>query len=484
MAEPTNQIYVDRWTTATAELPFGPDAKEFFTHAVNETDIFAMTTAKQEKGGPFGAALWVVSAFPAEKGGRRLLRFTFVGPKIASNAVISTGIASNHAESEDLSAVRRNTTVRYLKRLQASGETALTAVVQVSSGESCCTCRAKQCLFAENLYALGLLPRGNFFVAFKAAYERTALDAGFHDKPYDMAFRVMLRTGVLHAPTFLASLESNTQCVSDMNQAEAPSIPVRQAAASDVPPEVRELFTKESQGRTRPVAVVANTAGDNGQFRVLSVQADKRDNRGKKSSRRSRGSTYSTDESGVNDFERSAITAALHRACQRQRSEGVFESWDLDNATVYTNLDSIGPLAYSEAQWCNVKQFVSLATDFGSEAVEKAGRECPQLDNRELFIRVASEYNSSQSSIRVTHLGQTRTVSPASDAVRSQEPSIAHVYWKALSASEALRGKFQDYMHRGEAANKFQVAVFPIAGPWSQTPHRDMQYNGAEKSKL
>jgi hypothetical protein len=471
------QVYPDRWTTAVAALPFGPDAQSFFEYAVNEADIFAMSTAKSGKGGPFGAALWVVSVVQGPKDEKPLVRFTFIGPQISSNAVLSTGIASNHAEAEDLSPARRRTCIRYLRRLKRSFSAESfswkIAVVQVSSGESCSSCRARQCLFAENLYALDLLERGHFFVAFKASYERTVIDAGFNDKPYDMAFRVMLRTGVLSDALFLASADTNDQCQSDFANVKAVSVRVRVEAMAQSPAVVTKALKELCANKTRPVAIVVQQTSD-GSVRVLGSAVDTRDSRTRPENQR-----RDADEPGLSLYEQSAITAALHRACKRRRDDGVFESWDLERAVVYTNLRHIGPLAYSEALWCNIHEFVSLAHDFGSHEVELAGRECPELNNRELFMRVAAEYNSDHSSIRVKYLGKQRNLATESEAVRRQEPSIAHIYWRATTASTVLHGVFQDFMHKGEAEKKFQVSVFPIAGPWSASPERDVQYNGA-----
>jgi hypothetical protein len=497
--------YCDRWRTATCDLPFGGDAKDFFERAADEADIFAMGTAKADQGGPFGAALWVVQATegPGSAAGRPNVRYTFIGPNLSSNAVLSTGIASNHAEANDLDLQRRNTCMRYLRRVQRDKlarniyskgqERTRVAVVQVSSGESCSSCRAKQCLFAENLYALGLLERGCFFVAYKASYERTFLDAGFNDKPYDMGFRVMRHRGVLDDPQFLASVETNTTCRADLKATKAFTVPVKIDIAGNVPKFVAERLAALSNGRRRPCAVVVSrpnphhdaAAGDESDGRVIWGEAyDERrrystNNGNGNSSNGSSGSgAAAADNSSLNRYELSAVTLALHRACTKRRANGVFESWNLDGATVYTNLHELGPLAYSETLWCNVNAIVTLAHDFGSSDVELAGRECPTASNRDFFKRVAAEYNSAESSIRVRHLGKTKADPAVSDAVRRHQPSIAHVYWRALSASEGLKGAFQEYMQGGEAAKRFSVSVFPIAGPWSKFPTQDMQYNG------
>jgi len=493
-------IYVDRWRTADCELPFGDDALRFFEHAANEADIFAMGTAKADQGGPFGAALWVVQAtHGAANIDKPTVRFTFIGPNLSSNAVLSTGIASNHAEAIDLDWQRRQTCVRYLRRIQREKmardvyskgqERTRIAVVQVSSGESCSSCRAKQCLFAENLYSLGLLDRGNFFVAYKASYERTYLDAGFNDKPYDMSFRVMRRRGVLDDPMFLSSVETNMPARTDLRTQKAFSVPVRVDIAGNLPPAIAKRMRILSADGKRPCAIVAVPASNDVGAATVEILGDAHDLRGgghgpigsgksgssaSAAARRARAS----EASSLNRYEDSAITLALHRACTKRRASGVFESWNMEGATVYTNLHEVGPLAYSETLWCNIKAIVTLAHDFGSPDVELAGRECPSVSNREFFKRVAAEYNTPESSIRVRHLGKTREDPDVSPAVRSHDPSIAHVYWRALSASEKLKGVFQEYMHRGEAAKKFSVSVFPIAGPWSRYPTQDVQYNG------
>ena len=80
-----------------------------------------------------------------------------------------TGIASNHAESNALSTQVRRDVVRFLSLHMAQCDW---HIVQLSSGESCPSCRTKQILFSRELVDMKLIADfKNFHVIFKSTYE-------------------------------------------------------------------------------------------------------------------------------------------------------------------------------------------------------------------------------------------------------------------------------------------------------------------------
>ena len=77
-----------RFTQALTSLPENNDTWKIL---LDQSDNFAFKTAIDQKGGPFGAQLWLYN--PEKK------QLVLVGEE-DSNAVVSKGIASAHAEAE------------------------------------------------------------------------------------------------------------------------------------------------------------------------------------------------------------------------------------------------------------------------------------------------------------------------------------------------------------------------------------------------
>jgi len=383
-----------RYMMAGAELPGDP---LFWETVLNQSDVFAYDTVHKGKGGPFGAQLWLVNGEQD--------RYVLVGAaerREDSNAVVSKGRASAHAEAESLNQENRTKVVVFLGGHRDEGW----HIVQVSSGESCPSCRAKQVVFADELIGRGLIPSDGFHVVFKATYEQTKVDAGFNDAPYDQAFRAIASLGVLESQDGLfgleAALKGGGEWASQARSGELVYIPVDRVDAGDVSGEIQELL--EQAGET-PVAVVVRADGS-----VLSIGHEGRDD----------------EHDAINTPERSAIVSALYEAAAKLRAQGRFEAWDLDGACVYTNISAIGPMAYSESLWYNLSG-IRVVREFESDAIDERAREMPCVSNAELFAQVAGEYDSESMPLRVTFGGD------------AEEASVAHLLWKAKMRMEELQ---------------------------------------------
>lgn len=131
-------------------------------------DDCAVDNVRAGLGGPFGASLHVYDGIDL---------IDVAGP--VGNAVLSTGLASAHAEDRVM--VPEN--IQKLREvLEAVGTVA--SVYVVSSAESCPACHAKLEILARGLMQDGLLGAGRFYVLYGATYDDTRDVAGFNDAPY------------------------------------------------------------------------------------------------------------------------------------------------------------------------------------------------------------------------------------------------------------------------------------------------------------
>lgn len=385
-----------------ADAPL-PGREEFWIAMLDESDNFAFKTARDGHGGPFGAQLWLVH--PDHD------RYVVVGTPDRledANAVLSKGVASAHAESENLSPANRQRAIGFLEARRGEHW----HVVQVSSSESCQSCRAKQILFANELIARGLIERGQFHVVFKASYGQAKRDADFNDAPYDMTFRALAHLGVLDHDGGLFDLEDALRSDPTISALiETGGLiynAVTSATQADLPSGVRAVFEEADDA---PFAVVASPDGRE----ILATGTDHRD----------------PEQDDVNRHDKTALLSALHRASERKRQAGVFESWDLQGATLFTNVREVGPLAYAETLWCNLSN-ITIVQDTASEAVDFAAREDPEQPNRDLFKAVAAEYNSAETPVRTRFLGDPN------------DANAAHRYWAAHVAREAMLDRQTD----------------------------------------
>jgi hypothetical protein len=426
-----------RYLKADAKLP-GDEL--FWRTLVEQSDIFAYSTAKKgadgfPKGGPFGAQLWL---WHEEQG--PVLVGTADHPE-ASNAVVSKGLASAHAEAENLSPENRDKVIEFLANEKAKGRDGW-KVVQVSSGESCPACRSKQVLFALELEKRGLIRRGDFHVAFKATYEQTQQVAGFNDEPYDNTFRVM--DGLLqnksmhHMSDFDKAVGKAVERDRHLNymyhSGKIVHVPVLWGQVNEkAPRKLAQIFKTETNfggGFVSPSAAIISRDGQ----RILGVGRENRvgEGNGKKS--------YA--------FESGAVVRAIHAASAELRQEGQFNSWDLNGAILLTNIFDLGPLAFSEALWSNLSAIVLLQNLADSNP--GAVREFIGVTNSTLFNMVAADYNSDDSPVRVTHLGAKldSTAHQLWQAQQSQEEILSE---QALRLQELNGVRFR-YIDGGEAA--------------------------------
>ena len=380
----------------TAKQSGLPGNQLFWETVLNQSDLFAYNTANAGKGGPFGAQLWLVNP----KTDQYILVGTAEEPE-DSNAVVSKGRASAHAEAENLSPEKRQELIKFLDDHQGEGW----KVVQVSSGESCPSCRTKQVLLADELVDKGLIEQGDFHVVFKATYDQTKRDADFNDAPYDQTFRAIHGLGILAVKEGLFGLEAA------LKGDEAASSQIRSGElvynavdlVTEMPGEVEKLMKNAGE---QPVAVIVATDGS-----VMSYGLEERD----------------LANDAINRPEKTAIVSALYKAAAKLREEkGKFEAWNLEGARLYTNIRDIGPMAYSESLWYNLSD-IKVVEGFTSDVVDTMAQEMPGIGNRDLFGQVAADYDDPSSPLRVIFNGDP------------EEASIAHLLWKAKMAMEGLK---------------------------------------------
>ncbi len=392
-----NRLEIPRYQTAQSNLSGDP---LFWETVLNQSDIFAYDTANDGKGGPFGAQLWLVHPGTS----RYVLVGTAEEPE-DSNAVVSKGRASAHAEAENLSPEKRLELVKFLE--DRRGEE--WQIVQVSSGESCPSCRSKQILLADELIERGLIGENDFHVVFKATYDQTKRDADFNDAPYDQTFRAIDELGVLDTEEGLFDLESVLRghgiAAAQIKSGELVYNAVDRVSTKDVPQEVNKLF---AQAGDQPCAVIFRPDGS-----VMSFGLDERD----------------LAYDAINEPEKTAIVSALYKAAARLRDEeGKFDAWDLEGARLYTNIRDIGPMAYAESLWYNLSG-ITVVSDYASDVVDGLAQELPGTSNRVFFRQVAADYDSPVSPLRVAFGGNP------------EEASVAHLLWKARMAKEALESR-------------------------------------------
>ena len=382
-----------------------PGSQLFWKTVLNQSDIFAYNTANEGKGGPFGAQLWLVNCAKD----KYVLAGTIEEPE-NSNAVVSKGRASAHAEAENLSPEKRQELFNFLEDHQGEGW----QIVQVSSGESCPSCRSKQILLADELVKRGLIDKGDFHVVFKATYDQTKRDADFNDAPYDQAFRAIHGLGVLSSEEGLFGLEkilkADDVASSQIKSGELIYNPVE--LVSEAPDEVKSLMEKAGD---QPFAVIVATDGS-----IVSYGIEKRD--------------FSHDK--INQPEKTAIVRALYKAAEKLRKEeGKFEAWNLEGARLFTNIRDIGPMAYSESLWYNLSD-IKVVGEFTSDIVDTLAQEIPGIFNKDLFVKVAADYDDPLSPLKVIFNGDP------------EEASVAHLLWKAKMAMEGLKNQQSERLSR------------------------------------
>lgn len=380
----------------------------FWQMMLDQSDNFSYQTANNNKGGPFGAQLWLV------REGRQT-EYVLVGSENQledSNAVVSKGIASAHAEAENLSVDQRERVMNFLRENRNQGW----KVVQVSSGESCQSCRTKQVLFAEELIKKGLIMRGDFHVAYKATFQQTKRDANFSDAEYDMAFRAISELGILDQEKGLLGLEDALQKNPVTSQliksGELVYVPVREVAPGSVSNDVRRILNTDA-----PVAVVVSKGGE-----IMSIQRDQRN-----------------IDAPLNVPEEAAIMSSLQAAAKIQRDMNASQPWNLNGARLYTNISDIGP-SYGEALWYNLSS-INIVRSPNPEKTNCLAREIYHLSNCYAFKLAAMEYNAPGSPISVRFLGDENGA------------NFAHLLWKAKIAREGALARQAERLEKFSGLN-------------------------------
>ncbi len=395
-------FYEPRFKSAAGNLP--PTNPLFWEIQTNQSDMAAFHAANITredpigKGGPFGAQLWLVN----RKTNEHVLIGTVQEPE-DSNAVVSKGQASAHAEAESLSPEKRQQVKDFLKENAEEGW----EVVQVSSAESCPSCRSKQVAFANELIVEDLITSGQFHVVFKATYDQTKEDAGFNDAPYDQTFRAIHELGVLSRQEGLFDLEKalleNLGASAQFHSGELIYTPVNLVDDDIVPDNVLKIMRDAGE---QPVAVIVHPDG-----RILGQSLDERD----------------LGNDGINLPEKTAIVRAIEKASTYLRDkESKFASWELEKATVYTNIRDIGPMAYSGLLWSDLSE-AKVVSSFATDLVDEMAQEVPGISNRNLFLQVAVDYDSRKSPLSVVFNGDP------------EDASVAHLVWKARMQAEKVK---------------------------------------------
>lgn len=345
-----------------------PDGfKTILQDYLQQTDDHALESVRRNIGGPFGARFVIVT-----KDGL----VHPVGQNVG-NAVVSSGIASRHAESENWTQ-NWDALVEKLEDLKGQEKT----LIELSSGESCINCHTKQELGFEKLRKMGLLSDNDGSeVVFGASYRQTADVAGFNDLVYLIALQKIkgfeLDAGD-HNPLHEADIDEGKK-LSEMYSHTKQSI-------EKIPEDVAKIF----QESDKPVVVVVREG------KVFSIGHDEREDH----------------------FTRTPEVVALQNACinyrQQLRNEfelarkevpEVLESWDLGgdkkDVKVYTSTAEIGPAMLSEGYWSNALSFVTVEHD---QQKEWATRESLQVSNDELLTTVALHlHNKNDSTVHVHH---------------------------------------------------------------------------------
>ena len=359
---------IQEFTKAGYHIPEG--FQEVLQQFLQKTDDHALENVRKNIGGPFGARFVIVT----EDG-----EIHPVGD-LVGNAVVSSGIASRHAESENWTQ-NWDTLVSKLVDLKGTRK----VLIELSSAESCINCHTKQELGFEKLRAMGLLQENDEGrVVFGTPYRQTADIAGFNDLVYLLA---------------LQNLKDIELDAGDHNPLTDPDIQEGKGLASqfshetldidDIPEDVADIIRLAES----PVVIVVREG------EIFSVGRDKR----------------------YEHFTLTPEVVALQNACIAYRKQlrqqyidagqdvpEVLESWNLGGADkgvkVYTSTAEIGPAMLSEGYWSNALNFVTVKHD---RQAEWTTRESSEFSNDELLTMIALHLHEKNGSSNHVHHSQT-----------------------------------------------------------------------------
>lgn len=292
------------------------------------------------QGGPFGACLCIV--WPDEM-------IEAVGP-IAGNTVTTTGISSDHAESNAIAPPQLEKLARRLLAYRHSADARLEnepTVVLVSSSEPCPTCETKIEIAARALIGCDALMPGRFLVLFGASFDDALDIAQFNDAAYADAL-ILAHEAPEHQGNLIHRVARNLH---------------------DVPLAVQNVLAQAD----RPMALVVR----NGQIYA-----------------------QGQDERAAFDLFSTAEVCALRAACRRYRNEGHDAAWLVDG-TLYTTTRDLGPLAFTEASWTRINKIVTAIMPPGLADRQFETVEAPGFSNTGLRATIASGYRCCTSEVFV-----------------------------------------------------------------------------------
>lgn len=370
-----------------------PLSEDFWRKCLEDTEQFALQTVLSGKGGPFGAQLWLFNEHSKE---------TILVGSTDSNAVVSKGIASAHAEAENLSSRNKSFIEDFLTERKGNDW----QIMQISTGESCPSCRSKQTNFANYLISKHLLRPGQFHVVFKSSYEQTERDAGFLDKSYDQTFRLISQLPHTELKLLFDFINSNSELKAQYDSGKIISGLVDSRKFEYIPKDVKHFLRRNMN---KPAAMIICHHPEL-QKEVLIEQA----------------------------VGKTAIISALDHLSKKLRNQyNVFASWDTHRADIYTNITDIGPLAYAEILWANANLLIVERHDLShkqrnclSNLVNEQAREVSNLTNKELMTQVSLDYNFANAPLHVIS---------AVDDINDQ--SSAHLAWQDKLSKEKQKGK-------------------------------------------
>jgi tRNA(Arg) A34 adenosine deaminase TadA len=294
-------------------------------------------------GGPFSASVLILT-----RGRKGAYRVSHTLPP-TSNAVLSTGRASAHAEAQAMSPLALRSIETKLRKILTTREQADPRLVFLSSAQPCMACLSKIEIFARHLASFGLLEPRHFTLVYGAPFAETEKIAGFNDYPYALDF---VRAG---------DDERNTRPL---------LVPIERVAFRALPETLRLALSIGGGAR----ALVVGKSG-----RILAFGEDER----------ARSGLFATAE-----------CVALANASRVQRDLGMEAPWDLRGATLYTLTQDVGPLAYAEAQWYGVGRIVCVPPGARGLLLAQT-HESRDCRNAFLFSALADGFNNPKSALAV-----------------------------------------------------------------------------------
>ncbi|MDD3182242.1 MAG: hypothetical protein PHD48_05500 [Alphaproteobacteria bacterium] len=342
---------------------------------LSDVDLCAQENVLSGKGGPFAARLALFSV--NEEGSRSLLtEFPH-----ATNKVLETGIASNHAEAQSLVPETVGLLKKQLRHIKQERPKDRPIIVLFSSAQPCWACLTKIEILARQLIQEELIKPKNFVLLYGATYTDTEITAGFHDYAYALDF-----FNVVKDPPSEASLIQYT--TSPFAQA-----PEHVQAAFKVNPAVTAVLTLN--------------------HRTLGLGQDRRNDQ---------------------DLFHTAECTAMHEASRTLKAEGQATPWNLHGSHLYTLNPKIGPLTYSECQWAAVEHITSLsgAAPVPPQATMQYQESC-DLSNRSFSALLVKGFNTPNA---VTHVLHDACFANLAQKAWAQHPS--HILYNGLEAGDSL----------------------------------------------